>query len=56
MYRRMSAVLKPLQLSTSMVIAPNDRNEWPSRTIIQDMEKAIIDHHIKNTALLTTHL
>jgi hypothetical protein len=32
MYRRMSAALKPQLLSTSMVIAPNEHEEWTERT------------------------
>jgi hypothetical protein len=28
MYRRISAALKPQRLSTSMVIAPNEHEEW----------------------------
>jgi hypothetical protein len=32
MYRRMRAALKPQRLSTSMVIAPNEDEEWTERT------------------------
>jgi hypothetical protein len=46
MYRRMSAALKPQRLSISMVIAQNEHNEWTERTTKEDMEKAIIAHHI----------
>jgi hypothetical protein len=47
MYRRMSAALKPQRLSTSMVIAPNGNEEWTERTTKQDMEKAIMEHHVR---------
>jgi hypothetical protein len=40
MYGRMSAVLNPQRISTSMVIASNEDNEWTERTIKEDMEKA----------------
>jgi hypothetical protein len=51
MYRRTSAALKPQRLSTSMVIAPDANNEWTKRTTRQDMEKAIIAHHVKKYSL-----
>jgi hypothetical protein len=51
LYRQMSAALKPQRLSTSMVIAPNANNEWTERTTKQDMEKAIIEHHVKKNSL-----
>jgi hypothetical protein len=49
MYRRMSAALKPQRLSTSMGIAPNEKKEWTERTSKQDMEKAIMEHHVSLT-------
>jgi hypothetical protein len=51
MYRRMSAALKPQRLSTSMVIAPNENKEWTKRTTKQDMEKAIMEHHVRKYSL-----
>ena len=55
MYRRMSAALKPQQLSTSMAIAPNEHNEWTESTTKEDTEKALIAHHFRNTVSPTTH-
>jgi hypothetical protein len=51
MYRRMSAALKPQRLSTSMVIAPDGNKEWTERTTKQDMEKAIMEHHVRKYSL-----
>jgi hypothetical protein len=58
MYRRMHhAALKPQRLSTSMVIAPHEDKEWTERTTKQDMEKAIVEHHVKKYSLShITHL
>jgi hypothetical protein len=47
----MSAAFKPQHLSTSMVIAPNEDEEWTERTTKQDMEKAIMEHHVKKYSL-----
>jgi hypothetical protein len=54
MYRRMSAALKPQRLSTSMVIALNEDEEWTERTTKKDMEKAIMEHHVRKYSLTHT--
>jgi hypothetical protein len=54
MYRRMSAALKPQRLSTSMVIAPNENEEWTERTTKRAMEKAIMEHHVRKYSLTHT--
>jgi hypothetical protein len=54
MYRRMSAALKPQCLSTTMVIAPDENEEWTERTTKQDMEKAIMEHHVRKYSLTHT--
>jgi hypothetical protein len=53
-YRSMSAALKPQRLSTSMVLAPNENKEWTKRTTKQDMEKAIMEHHVRKYSLTHT--
>jgi hypothetical protein len=34
-----------------MVITPNEDEEWTERTTKQDMEKAIMEHHVKKYSL-----